>query len=506
MNDITKFNDKYLKCIVTKYKSTMGNNALGNSGSLIIYQPASGELINRNYIYLGNEFLASGYGFSDEDTQYKAEAIVKDYDRQIKELKDTDVDLNQKINIKFNELKELLELYVKTNGGNITNTVMNINGKVIKTKDIILYGEEAQYKNLEILDISIKINDIETNDSVIFLPVGSYIYNIKVNIHYKINDSGGIKKLQVKHKLENDQTVIIDYNDTDDGYYLDNELQTGYISYEKILENPLLVDRYLENIISKFYIHVKATPISAYKNYPGIEEMCGISIPSSGNAIRDNIISVIKNIDVRPQFYLHYGYTCNTIDFGDGYIGAKPLNSFKDYDETKVILDNLFITENTQYIYIAVPSLFKVQKVYVIKDNIEKYNWTGAIEIRNNANLQAYYQLNANLKKYLLNYSIYRIYSVESFLPNIKIELDIIYNQVKFNLDTDYYRQGSINLTPINDDTEVLFNFENDNNELINDEEFNNIYWINGGRPNSEESINKLYNRLNTISINGVKK
>ena len=35
MNDITKFNDKYLKCVVTKYKSTTSDNALGNSGLLI---------------------------------------------------------------------------------------------------------------------------------------------------------------------------------------------------------------------------------------------------------------------------------------------------------------------------------------------------------------------------------------------------------------------------------------------------------------------------------------
>ena len=90
MNDITKFNDKYLKCVVTKYKSTTSDNALGNSGSLIIYQPASGNSINRNYIYLGSEFVASGYGFSTEAVQRKAKKIVREYNGQIDKLNKSD--------------------------------------------------------------------------------------------------------------------------------------------------------------------------------------------------------------------------------------------------------------------------------------------------------------------------------------------------------------------------------------------------------------------------------
>ena len=71
--DINKFDGQYLKCIVSNYTSS--KNLLANSGSLIVIQPKYGKLndldleeayangtIHRNYVYLGDEFLASGFG------------------------------------------------------------------------------------------------------------------------------------------------------------------------------------------------------------------------------------------------------------------------------------------------------------------------------------------------------------------------------------------------------------------------------------------------------------
>ena len=75
-NDINKFDGKYLKCIVSKYKAV--TNYLANSGSMIILQPG-GDYINRNYMYLGDEFIASGYGFSTEEVQRNGERIVNIY-------------------------------------------------------------------------------------------------------------------------------------------------------------------------------------------------------------------------------------------------------------------------------------------------------------------------------------------------------------------------------------------------------------------------------------------
>ena len=147
MNDISKFNNQYLKCIVTKYDSTVNavNGYLANSGALIVYHPESetdtyttiinGEEINtkynRNYVYLGNEFLASGYGFLCKDMRDDAEKIVKNYDRTIKDIKDTiQNEKNDRIS-GDRSIREELNNYIKTNGF-IDNTKVNINGAICR--------------------------------------------------------------------------------------------------------------------------------------------------------------------------------------------------------------------------------------------------------------------------------------------------------------------------------------------------------------------------------------
>ena len=499
MNDITKFNDKYLKCVVTKYKSTTSDNALGNSGSLIIYQPASGNSINRNYVYLGSEFLSSGYGFSTEEVQRKAENIVNNYYDQIDKFNKSDELLNNIIAEKYNDLLEKLKNYILENDGDISKTKITLNNHKIPTKDVILYGEEAQYKNLEILDVTVKINGIESKNNEIFLPFGSYIDEIYVLVNYRANDSGGIGRLQVKHNLNNQsQSTIINY-ETNDSYTYDNESISGTIVYKKILDNPVLVDGYLENIIEKFFISVKETPSANYKPYPGIKEKYNINILSSGNAIKENIIEIVKHINVRPQFYMHYHNICNTISFNDGNCESKPLNSFVDYDETKLII-NIGDT-SSQYMYFAIPSAFKLRKLYVVKNNIEKYNWTGVVEVQDNVDIQVFYKYKATDDNYSIKHSLYRIKSETGYIDNVSVELDVLYNKVKQENDKEYTDDTQLKL--ITDKNEnVSFN----NTSIMNDEDFNNIYWINANNPENANELESLGKRLDRISENGTNK
>ena len=498
MNDITKFNDKYLKCVVTKYKSTTSDNALGNSGSLIIYQPASGNSINRNYIYLGSEFLSSGYGFSTEEVQRKAEKIVREYDVQIDKFNKSDESLNNTIVEKYNDLLEKLKNYILENDGDISKTKITLNNHKIPTKDVILYGEEAQYKNLEILDVTVKINGIESKNNEIFLAFGSYIYEIYVLVNYRANDSGGIGALQVKHNLNNiSQSTIINY-ETNDSYTYDNESISGTIVYKKNLDTPILVNGYLENIIEKFFISVKETPSANYKPYPGIKEKYNINIPSSGNAIKENIIEIIKHINVRPQFYMHYNNVCNTISFNDGNCESKPLNSFVDYDETKLIIN--IVDTSSPYMYFAIPSIFKLRKLYVVKNNVEKYNWTGVVEMQDN-DIQVFYEYKTNNNKYSIKHSLYRIKSETGYIDNVSVELDVLYNKVKQENDKEYTNDTQLKL--ITDKNEnVSFN----NTSIMNDEDFNNIYWINANNPENANELESLGKRLDRISENGTNK
>lgn len=519
MNNIEKFNGKYLKCIVTKYLSATSDKYLGNSGSLIIVQPELGKKINRNYVYLGDEFLASGYGFSSEEVQIKAEQIVNEYDETIQGLKDTDTALNEKIDEEVEKINEELKKYVLIKGGHIEDTIVNIQGKNILTKDIILYGEEADYKNLEINDIKVTIvsnnNSYKLTDNTIFLPIGTLIKTIRVEIDYKLNDSGGIKKLQVVHHNMNINgflhDVIINYDDTQDNYEYDTEYHYGKIFYEKQFNdneriyvgfNELDEDGLINNIkelISAFYIHVKGTPNECIKYYPLLKEQLGIEIKSEGNKIRDNKIEVSNAIIVRPQFYMHWSSEYNYESFANN---NAPLNSFKDYDETVVIIDNL-ITENTKEAYFAIPQLFTIQKIFIIKDNIEKYNWTGVTEIINSIKLRSHTNVTTTSEiNKVLDYNIYRIYSENKFIQNnLKIELHVVYNYVKQKNDADY---GNIDLIDETIDIKNTIDAHNIENTsiLVNDEEFNSLYWVNGGNFVSNSTVNPLKNKLNVMSVN----
>ena len=153
MNDINKFNDQYLKCIITKYSSAI-NGTLANSGALIVYHPKSEQTINKNYLYLGNEFLASGWGFLCKDMRDKAEHIVKTYADTINAINEANETEQNNRKIEDNKLWENFAKYIAYNGGYIDKTKVMINGYSINTKDILLYGEEAKYKNLEVTNLN----------------------------------------------------------------------------------------------------------------------------------------------------------------------------------------------------------------------------------------------------------------------------------------------------------------------------------------------------------------
>ena len=134
-NDINRFDGKYLKCVVSKYPSVL--KFLANSGSMIVLQPQN-ELINqdivetisngkyqiniknseskqRNYIYLGDEFLASGYGFTTIQYRNTGERIIKTYDATIDRLDEADATEKETREKKDKEIMEEFKKYVAIN-------------------------------------------------------------------------------------------------------------------------------------------------------------------------------------------------------------------------------------------------------------------------------------------------------------------------------------------------------------------------------------------------------
>ena len=94
-NTLSRFNGEYLKCIVTTHSGMI--EALKNKGALIIYQTKENNTL-RNYVYLGNEFLASGYGFKSKDELTTAEYIVKSYEKDNKEINNHLTSLDESVN------------------------------------------------------------------------------------------------------------------------------------------------------------------------------------------------------------------------------------------------------------------------------------------------------------------------------------------------------------------------------------------------------------------------
>ena len=114
--DLSRFNEKYLKCIVTKRPSTM--RVLKDHGAIIIYQNSG-----YNFLYLGDEFIASGYGFKTQEELNSAVEIINKYASD-----------NESINNKLEELEEALN-----------NITQNVQDMLVFSKT--LYSAVLPWKN-----------------------------------------------------------------------------------------------------------------------------------------------------------------------------------------------------------------------------------------------------------------------------------------------------------------------------------------------------------------------
>ena len=516
MNDIYNFNNQYLKCIVTKYKSTIdgSNKFMANSGALIIYHPDNEQSTyndkeySRNYIYLGGEFLASGYGFLCEDMRNDAEKIVKNYDDTINAIYD-------KINEEAAQRKQGdeniindLQNYVKINGGFIDNTNLNINGKVIKTRDIILYGEEAKYTNLEVKNVSLKIVSDNGNeyfimkDNKIYVPLGILIKYVEISIEYDIHDSGGIDYLEVYHKYltssvnlnsvnQNDiETVVIKYDQDNNG-----NAKEGIIKYKKIFgtNEQLYVTNVINDFIEGFKIYVKETPVEKYKSYPRIKKYLDIDIKSTGNIITKNYIELLKNISIVPLYNIHYTFGNDTSKDNISI----PLDTLENKPDKVQLLTNINneiqinitnIDKTRTSLCIAIPSIYKLTKLYAINDENERFDWTGSIFVSKSNNIITY--KNSTGSSYATYYDLYEVINTKSFSKCNKIIINValIENEVTYN---DINVITNNRLTP-----PMVFG------NTINDEDFNNLYWVSFNNDNT--LYNVITNTLDQLNENCV--
>ena len=547
-NDINRFDGKYLKCVVSKYPSVL--KFLANSGSMIVLQPQN-ELINqdiketlkngeyyievkssdgkqRNYIYLGDEFLASGYGFSTIQYRNTGERIIRTYDNTIRALKKADADEKKAREDEDEKLWENFEKYVAINGGPIENTIVNFDGdatKRIRTRDIILYGEEAQYLDLNVSEVIITLYDnngyaYKAENNVCVFPFGAVVSSISIEIIGSDNDSGGLNYLEVLHDFHHKDTnyderegIIIKYDtDVDNKIVIADNIDPQYNVhkwfYFKQLNSSTLefiVDEEKNNVIKDVYLYVKETPRANYKFYPGllnckyIDSDENVKLVSSGNAIKNHKVNLGVTLDVKPQYYIMYNFqqSLSLDNFSDDKI--LPLNMTEDSFTTDV---NIYLDHNTneeyKYIQIAVPINFALRKLYLVKNNLEKFNLTGAIyKVKSNTSLPCPKSKTPSSNEedyYTMKYDVY------IFMSNSPIEKDV-------NVLAEIVYDGRTNLSVEKLKWDVISTqFTNNNaNKLINDEEFNNLYWLNADKYNGNDNAD-LINTLNKTQENGISK
>ena len=530
MDNILKFNNKYLKCIVTKYLSAP-ERVLANSGALIIYQPEHEKAVhntntingvqsneyNRNYIYLGDEFLASGYGFLCKDIREKAEEIVSEYDSTIQQLHTDDANEASIRDRNDKKILEELKKYVAINGGVINNTNIVIDGNKILTKDIILYGEEAKYNNLEVTNIKISINDKFTisNDNNIYVPIGLKINKIQVDIDYDINDSGGVKQLSVVHKNiyentseeNNEQLVLINY---DQDYSNTTEGHIRYVKRFDANENQLYVTEKIEDIISGIYLSIKETPVDKYKNYPGLEYALNIKIKSIGNAIKDNKMLIAKNINIVPQYFLYYQYNellRNNIE-NTSDLRVELIDYNDEFHECKIYLNSNL---NYKEFYIAIPSQYQVIDLTAINTSGESFNWTGFTQYYTDVNLYAYRSnVNSIDSYYTVNFNVYELKCGSKF--NSGVINNIVFNNInyikltllntKYNLNAYNNISDSFSNISNNANAMILSKYTNGSSLSINNENFNSLYWLTF--KGNENYYLDVKNSLDKVKENGL--
>ena len=388
--DLSRFNDKYLKCIVTKRKSSM--NILKDQGAVIIYQNSG-----INHLYLGNEFIAAGWGFKSKEDLNKAETIIETYDSDINSINENIENINDTISDISNTVNEMNDKI------NPTVYIYDKNHEKVELHEVFFTGIPAFYEDFEITDIekiiiynNSQILKIKGDQNVIDLPLGSTIKKVTYNISCNIHDCGGVKEVNLSYFSSSD-----DYVNNIATPMSINNLQWQNLDKNKVLSithefiTPYRIDKD-ENltVINNILISINGTVPEQYKKYPELTLSNNkFEIYSLENILNDHNINIDPLI-IRPiPFIRYYMFTGNDINT---YSTTEMLdimnNPTSQYSyKGNVMLDNYSLgqsletyipihNKSTKIINLFIPKSFELHELtYVTSTN--EYNWTGAVGI-----------------------------------------------------------------------------------------------------------------------------
>ena len=467
--------NKPLKCIVTNNTNTI--NYLKDSGSFIVLDQSDiiPELNGTDYreIYLGDCFLAGGYGVYSKTQQEQLIGIIKTFQDTIDRLDDTDLNLDQIISIKYQELenKKLDKSYQNENGintqANASNTYIEFvnsdnTAYIIKTSDILqLIAYLPTYENFEILDISYNVTVIDnenrestyTNTKV--LPINTYIKNVAVDITLNLHDCGNITNISVEYLTTNSSNTtsyeVINYtasnvvhNNSFDNIETHIRINKSYDVY------PLFVKEGNNDIIKSITINIDETPESKYKTIEGVTDLqTDELIKYSYNAIPKQE-KTIQMPSLIGKYFLAY-YTSTELS---QQIQAVNIIQNLVYVEINEDLTTIPLSQGTKIVLITVPINYKIYDITLHGQN--------TVNITNFVNYYPYNNSNIIINK--LNSSLYALYFSQSLNNNSKLniylkKMGLTYNDI-FNDGLEHNIKNMLTVTTDSTNPQYILNGE----------------------------------------------
>ena len=405
-DNLIKINGEYVRFYATTNSALP--NIMRNTGALIVYQDNSYNSYVRRSLYLSNNFIACGYGVSDEESRNYLEEISylrNDGSRQLT------YELN---NIRENivEVENTFAYYVKIDGGDISNTIIEIpnNGNPIKVtaKEFTRMLVPAEYDDIHITNFvgcvtyemdSIparyvrNINLTEPKHYYSYVHIDDDIINRKdkvIDIPFK---------LPIGSLVTNVKYDFISYNGSTRGFNLTqsdfinnsnyrNMFETEYEHFSKTIildgdQKASIMDNYgiMSSTNTEFPLpfgEVSTSGTTTYKGYPLLEKETGLCVISYENAI----LPYTKQLGIFSYIgtgIIKYSLTndkiSNTITiYSDKW-------EYIDNDSTCIVSDNEY-----SYLYFAVPTNYdivscEIRRKYQRLNNTSYYiyNITGDI-------------------------------------------------------------------------------------------------------------------------------
>ena len=560
-NKLLKLNNEYVKLYITSNETLP--ELLKNSGSLIVYHKNSNTSVSEdtsltqsnglnnsdssehhinelseltiesindsnnngtNYLYLGNELIASGWGFDNIKQKNAAINYLTTLPTHINSIVEVlnniinSINNNENLYItKDSDLGSYKDLYISTSNFPSSILVDKNNEKNILIKDLPQLLNKATYKEEEITKVEYSIvnedgDNIEDKDNNInniirddinkcfYVPYNYAKLYLQLKIKLNLNDVGNIKNIKF-----NTYTININNNTNinTDNYILSIEKDNNTNNTQTITISKKFTN--IDNIIDPD-IYITFNKTNNYKNYPDSTDNSLNNLYSIENIIPEHTVRINNLFDrykIIPTYEIYYSTTL---------LENSSVTNIPEYDQPWAYIGNIQD--------FSIPSLNDFKKVLIVNENNVTFN----IEITNN--------------RYLLIFMIPKLYNInkiilcssdnkikQNILGEFKILYDygvnnIIYTIIDFDNDNNYYLKFELSKNNINNNTNTLseININLLDQNIINNtyylssDDFDGSHWFNG--PENNYILNDVIPKIlftysnkeqNTLTMNNCK-